>query len=149
VKKFAFRLQRVLDIREAREKLKLAELGREQQRLLAEQQKLRLFETEKENQVSEIRQERSEPFKIWMQTTSQRYLQRVARVVEFQHGRVEEQNVAVVTARDHYVEARRETNVMERLREIKKDEWTHEGLLEEGKVLDEVGSRKRSEIDIL
>jgi flagellar export protein FliJ len=146
MKKFNFRLQRILDIKAAKEKLKLAELGQEQQRLTAEQQKLDMFSREKETQVGEIRNERQEPFEVWKQTIGHRYLQRVARVVEFQHGRVQEQTTAVATARNRYVEAHRETDVMERLREIKKDEWKHEVLIDEGKVLDEVGSRKRSEI---
>jgi flagellar protein FliJ len=148
MKKFNFRLQRVLDIREAREKLKLAELGREQQRLLAEQQKLNLFQSEKDMQVSEIKRQREEPFAVWAQTANQRYLQRVARVVEFQEGRVESQGEEVVAARDRYIVARRDTSVMERLREIKREEWNYEALREEGKVLDEVGSRKRSETEI-
>jgi len=65
-------------------------------------------------------------------------------VVEFQTARVEDQQRSVHQARDRYLDARRDTRILERLREKKREEWQVETLLEEGKVLDEVGSRKPS-----
>ncbi len=144
MKKFAFRLQRVLDIRAAREKIKLAEFGREQQRLVAEREKLELFTGEKELQLAEMQASVSEPFAAWAQHTNCRYLQRIGRVIEFQAGRVEAQSEAVEGARGRYVAARRDTQALEKLRETHFRDWTVESLRDEGRILDEVGSRKRA-----
>jgi len=145
MKKFQFRLQRVLKLREANEKLKLGELGREQQRLMDEQTRLELFQGEKELQIRETRAVREQPFSVWAQGINHRYLQRIGRVVEYQQTRVNEQKSAVEEARVTYTEARRETRVLEMLRDKKKEEWTREVLSEEAKELDEVGSRRFAE----
>jgi flagellar export protein FliJ len=137
-------LQRVLDIRAAREKIKLAEFGREQQRLAAEREKLDLFTGEKELQLAEMRAGAAEPFSVWMQHTNCRYLQRIGRVIEFQEGRVASQSQAVDSARGRYIEARRDTQALEKLRETHFREWTGEWLRDEARILDEVGSRKRA-----
>jgi flagellar FliJ protein len=142
VKKFAFRLQRVLKLREANEKLKLGEFGREQQKLMDEQTRLRLFEGERDFQLHEVRTARQKEFSVWSQGNGCRYLQRIGRVVEFQSMRVEDQQQSVLHARQIYLDARRDTRVLEMLREKKREEWQVETLLEEGKVLDEIGSRK-------
>jgi flagellar export protein FliJ len=144
VKKFAFRLQRVLDIRAAREKLKLADFGREQQRLASEQEKLDLFTGEQELQFAQMRASATEPFAAWSQHTNCRYLQRIGRVIEFQEGRVEAQTQAVEGARGRYIEARRDTQALEKLRETHFREWKGEWLRDEARTLDEVGSRKRA-----
>jgi flagellar export protein FliJ len=145
MKRFAFRLQKILDLRHAREKLKLADLGREQQRLLREQQKLTLFRDEEQSQMDDIRSDRGQPFSIWLQQANCRYLVRIGRVIEFQVGRVHEQTRSVETARGRYVEAHRDTQVLERLRDKRREEWTQETLHEEAVILDEIGSRRREE----
>jgi flagellar FliJ protein len=141
VKKFAFRLQRVLHLREIHEKLRLGEFGREQQVLMDEESRLKLFQGERESQISETRTVRAQPFSIWSQGINCRYLQRIGHVVEYQQTRVVTQEQAVEKARARYTEARRDTRVLEILREKKIDEWKRESLLDEAKVLDEVGSR--------
>jgi flagellar protein FliJ len=142
VKKFVFRLQRVLKLREAHEKQRLGEFGREQQRLMEEENKLKLFRTEREMQINEARAERTEPFSAWSQGVSHRYLLRIGNVVDFQQTRVQNQEQSVTRARLRYMDARRDTRILEILREKKTDEWRAESLSEEAKVLDEVGSRK-------
>ncbi|HEY3295746.1 MAG TPA: flagellar export protein FliJ [bacterium] len=141
MKKFTFRLQKVLALREAREKLRLGEFGREQQKLQDEQARLELFQTEREMQIRDTRSVREQPFSAWSQGISTRYMQRIGRVVDFQQTRVQTQEQALEQARHRYTEARRDTRILEMLREKKVDEWTRENLLDEAKVLDEVGSR--------
>jgi flagellar FliJ protein len=145
MKKFAFRLQRVMDLRVAQEKVKLGQLGSEQQRLNQEIHKLDVFRGEQELQIREVQCERMEPFSVWAQTQNCRYLGRISRVIDFQHGRVQAQERSVESARLKYVEARKDTRVLEILREKKWDEWKLDRLREENKILDEVGSRKARE----
>jgi flagellar export protein FliJ len=144
VKRFAFRLQRVLDIRAAREKIKLAEFGKEQQRLAMEREKLNVFANEQESQLVSMRQDQVTPYAAWAQQANSRYLVRIGRVIEYQTGRVESQSQAMETARGRYMAAHRDTQALEKLRESHFREWTSETLREEGRTLDEVGSRKKA-----
>jgi flagellar FliJ protein len=145
MKKFAFRLERVLKLREAREKMRLGEFGQEQKKLADEQTRLNLFRDERENQIRETKTVREKPFSIWSQGINCRYLQRIERVVEFQQVRVQSQQQAVEQARSKYTEARRDTRILEMLREKKVDEWARETLLDEAKTLDEAAARKPEE----
>jgi len=142
VKAFRFRLQRVRDLREAREKDRLTEFGREQRKLGLEKERLTMFRDEAAQQIAEMRGERGEPFPVWAQRVSLSYLGRVDRVIEYQTARVDEQGRTVEQSRERYLEARRETEVLERLREKHFDQWQRDLRREEGKVLDEIGSRK-------
>jgi flagellar export protein FliJ len=145
MKKFNFRLQRLRDLRAAKEQARLAEFGREQQQLQAEQQKLTLFLQEKDTQVLEMRLESGQAFTAWSRRVNHGYLQRIARVVEYQAGRVTSQKEEVEAARLRYLDARQDTMVMDKVREFKLEEWKRDVFLEEGKNLDEVASRKRGE----
>ena len=145
MKRFVFRLQRILELRQAREKASLAELGRELQRLTLENEKLDLFRTERELQLQETRVSRCEPFVAWAQAINSRYLQRVGRAIEFQTHTVRRQEANVNTARHRFFERRRDTQVLDHLRDKKRDEWRVDALREEGKILDEVGSRKKGQ----
>lgn len=142
MKTFRFRLQRLRDLREAREKDKLTEFGREQRQLGLEEQRLTMFQDEASQQLEEMRVERNQPFAVWGQTASVRYLSRVDHVIDYQSARVAEQGRAVEQARNRFLDARRETEVLDRLREKHFDQWKRDSLREEGKVLDEIGSRK-------
>jgi flagellar export protein FliJ len=145
MKRFAFRLQRILDLREAQEKLRLNELGIEQQRLNQERHKLSVFQGEQELQIAEASQERHQAFSIWSQNLDCRYLQRIGRVIDFQSGRVAMQEQSLEAARVKYVEARKGTRALEILREKKLDDWKLDRLREEGNLLDEAGARKTLE----
>jgi flagellar FliJ protein len=143
MKRFAFRLQRILELRRAREKASLAELGRELQRLTEESQKLGLFRGEQESQIRETRASRCESFTAWAQTANVRYLQRVGRAIEFQTQIVCHQEKDVEAARSRFHERKCDTQVLDQLREKKRDEWRADVLREEANILDEVGSRRK------
>lgn len=143
MKAFKFRLQRLRDLREAREKDKLREFGREQRRLGVEEQRLTMFRGEAAQQMADMRDERNQPFAVWGQRASVSYLSRVDRVIDYQAGRVAEQERVAAQARNRFLEARRETEILERLREKHFDQWRRDALREEGKILDEIGSRKQ------
>lgn len=145
MKRFIFRLQRILELRRARENASLAELGRELQRLTLENEKLDLFSTERDSQLQETRDGRSEPFTAWTQTANIRYLERVGRAIEFQTHAVRRQETNVCTVRRRFHERRRDTQALEQLRDKRKGEWQVDVLREEGKILDEVGSRRKGQ----
>ena len=142
MKKFSFRLQRILDLRGAREKQRLGELGRQQQTLRREQDKLELFHGEQRAQLEEMQISRAREFIAWSFQSGQRYMVRIGRVLEMQTQRVHGQEKAVEVARETYLEARRETSVLEHLRDRRREEWDKMTQQEEGKVLDDVGLRQ-------
>lgn len=144
MKHFRFRLQRILDLRAAAEEQKLTLFGREQVRLRDEQQKLEMFRNEQQTQMLDVAADRQTPFSAWSQTATSRYLVRVARVIEFQTGRVEHQVGQMEAARRVYLNAHRDTTILERLHDKRQDEWTKDMLRDEGKTLDEIGSQARN-----
>jgi flagellar protein FliJ len=141
LKKFAFRLQKVLDVNRIHEKEKLGLLGKEQQVLEQEKQKLELFHRETENHINTVRAEQSQPFRVWTQNLNYSYTRRINGIVEFQTGQVENQLQMVETARLRYIEARKNTKTIEQLREKRYDEWLQDIGREETKQLDEFASR--------
>jgi flagellar FliJ protein len=141
MKKFTFRLQKVLGLRHMQERDKLGKLGREQQTLEAEIVKLELFCRESDEHISAIKTEKEQPFRVWSESVNQNYLLRIRRVVEFQGTQVSRQEHAVSSARSSYIEARRDTKVVERLREKRREDWMREVSMEEGKALDEAAAR--------
>jgi flagellar protein FliJ len=143
MKKFNFRLQRVLNLREASEKQRLNEFGQQQQILRREQEKLDLFHGEQRAQLEEMQVSRAREFVAWSFQSGQRYIVRIGRVLELQTQRVHGQEKVVETARETYLMARRETSVLEHLRERRQEEWDKLMLQEEGKVLDDVGQHRR------
>jgi flagellar export protein FliJ len=142
MKKFSFRLQRILDLRGAREKQRLSEFGQQQQILKREHDKLDLFHGEQQAQLEEMQLSRAQEFAAWSFQAGQRYVVRIGRVLEMQTQRVHGQEKAVEAARETYLAARRDTSVLEHLRERRREEWEKMIVQEEGKVLDEVGLRR-------
>lgn len=145
MKRFAFRLQRILELRQAREKASMVELGRERQRLQLENERLNLFQNEQKAQLEETKIDRMQVFQAWSQVANSRYLTRVGRAIDFQTQTVHQQERSVEVARHRYQERRRDTQILDQLREKKRDEWRAETLHEEAVNLDEVGSRKKTE----
>lgn len=145
MKRFAFRLQRILELRQAREKACMIELGRERQRLQLENERLHLFQNEQKTQLEETKIDRMQVFQAWSQVANSRYLTRVGRAIDFQTQAVHQQERNVEVARHRYQERRRDTQILDQLREKKRDEWRAETLHEEAVNLDEIGSRKKTE----
>jgi flagellar FliJ protein len=147
MKKFNFRLQRVLDIRTVQEKAKLTTLGQERLKLEGEQRKLDIFVRESGAQIEQIRQEQSQPFRCWTQQANNRYLKRLDRVIRFQKRAVTEQERQVANARGIYEKAHRETEALIKIHDKKVVEWKHDAGREECIELDEHGSRSHANGD--
>lgn len=141
MKKFKFRLQRILDIRTVQEKVKFTVLGQERMKLEDEKHKLNLFEKESESQIAQIRTETQKPFKVWSQQSNVGYLKRLDSVIGYQKGAVAQQEDAVARARGKYVQAHRDTESLEKIHEKRLNEWKSETIREEGHALDEHGMR--------
>ena len=141
MKKFAFRLQKVLDVHKLHEREKLGMLGKEQNLLEMEKMKLELFRRETETHIDSVRAEQGQPFKIWSQNLNQSYSRRIRGIVEYQQGQVVRQHQAVENARTHYIEARRDTKKIEQIKEKRFDDWKKDFDREETNMLDEFASR--------
>lgn len=137
MKKFRFRLDRVLDVRKVRQREKLGRLGAETRKLDTEQDKMRIFVNEAGSQTEAVRLEQAQPFTAWVHCSNHRYLDRVRRVIDFQREVVNAQERQVQMARNEYIEARRDTKVLEKLKESKLSVWKQEAEREEIKTLDE------------
>jgi flagellar export protein FliJ len=144
LKKFDFRLRRVLDIRALQEKVKLTELGRERSKLADEERKLELFKRESDSQLEQIRNEQSREFPTWSQQANLRYLTRLSNVIRFQQNSVSTQSDSVTRVRGEFTDARKRTESLERMQEKKLSEWKQDAIKEEGKRLDEHGARRQS-----
>ncbi|RQV98016.1 flagellar export protein FliJ [bacterium] len=147
MKKFKFRLQRILDVRTVQEKVKFTLLGQERMKLEDEKYKLDLFEKESDSQIEQIRSEKQQPFTAWSQQANTGYLKRLDRVIEYQKSAVSNQEEAVTNARGSYVKAHRDTESLEIMHEKKLNDWKAETIREEGHALDEHGMRTHSSGD--
>jgi flagellar FliJ protein len=145
MKKFAFRLKRVLDIRRTPEQLKLTAFGSEQRKLSVEEKKLNLFQSEATSQTLQMRTEQTAPFAAWMKNGNARYLKRISHAVDFQTRAVTNQKKTVEDARTDYLDARRRTQSIEHLRDKQHEEWRMEDLRDESKQLDEFGGSRRGD----
>ena len=138
MKRFKFRLQRILDIREQIRDEARQELGRRNAVLAHEQSVLRGLEAEL------LRLNAGENGIV---TASEllltgAYAQRIQKVIEQQALKVEEARKAVVEAQERYIQANKDAEALEMLKEKRKAEYDHEVLKEEINQLDEVATQR-------
>jgi flagellar biosynthesis chaperone FliJ len=116
MKKFRFRLQKVLDVRRIRERQELERLRDSMRRKRQEEKRLDLLENEVKDLLHTMRQSQQTPFEAWSYAADARY-----------RGRVEQAKTV-----------RRQTRVLEKLRETRYESWRREASRQEDKMLDEV-----------
>jgi len=138
MKRFKFRLQRILDIREQIRDEARQELGRRNAVLAHEQSVLRGLEAEL------LRLNAGENGIV---TASEllltgAYAQRIQKLIEQQALKVEEARKAVVEAQERYIQAYKDAKALEMLKEKRKAEYDHEVLKEEINQLDEVATQR-------
>jgi flagellar protein FliJ len=138
MKRFKFRLQRILDIREQIRDEARQELGRRNAVLAHEQSVLRGLEAEL------LRLNAGENGIV---TASEllltgAYAQRIQKLIEQQALKVEEARKAVVEAQERYIQANKDAKALEMLKEKRKAEYDHEVLKEEINQLDEVATQR-------
>lgn len=138
MKRFKFRLQRILDIREQIRDEARQELGRRNAVLAHEQSVLRGLEAEL------LRLNAGENGIV---TASEllltgAYAQRIQKLIEQQALKVEEARKAVVEAQERYIQANKEAKALEMLKDKRRAEYDHEVLKEEINQLDEVATQR-------
>jgi flagellar FliJ protein len=138
MKRFKFRLQRILDIREQIRDEARQELGRRNAVLAHEQSVLGGLEAEL------LRLNAGENGIV---TASEllltgAYAQRIQKLIEQQALKVEEARKAVVEAQERYIQANKDAKALEMLKEKRKAEYDHEVLKEEINQLDEVATQR-------
>jgi flagellar FliJ protein len=138
MKRFKFRLQRILDIREQIRDEARQELGRRNAVLAHEQSVLGGLEAEL------LRLNAGENGIV---TASEllltgAYAQRIQKLIEQQALKVEEARKAVVEAQERYIQANKDAKALEMLREKRRVEYDHEVLKEEINQLDEVATQR-------
>ena len=138
MKRFKFRLQRILDIREQIRDEARQELGRRNAVLAHEQSVLGGLEAELlrlnagENGIVTASE--------FLLTGA--YAQRIQKLIEQQALKVEEARKAVVEAQERYIQANKDAKALEMLREKRRAEDDHEVLKEEINQLDEVATQR-------
>ena len=147
MKKYSFRLARVLRIRKVQEALRHSELTARERALLEQQEKLKLFENERDIQFDSMTLAQKQKMQVTRHLADWKYLGRIARVVEFQGDVVKEFDRGKETAKARYYEAKRRKRALERLSELHHAEWIKEMIREEQKIADEASTlRSRGEI---
>lgn len=142
MKRFRFAFERLLKLRKSQVEMRSAELGQERLKLDQEMHKLKLFRSEADAQVAEMRTARLDSFCAGDQCVGAKYLARVGRVIDFQQGAVGRQQSRVEVAQARLIGARRDTQIMEKLKDKKQAEWQAVTSREETAQLDEIGVRQ-------
>ena len=138
MKRFRFRLQRILDIRDQIRDEARQELGRRNAELAHQQSVLAGLEDELT---------RLQPGKDGTLTAGElmlmgAYALRVQQLIEQQLVRIEEARREVVVAQEKYIQANKDAKALEMLKDKKRSEYDQEMLKEEINQLDEVAVQR-------
>ncbi len=144
MKGFKFKLQTLLDVKEKMEEQKKIELGKANQKLLKEQEKLNSFVQSK---IEAIEQQRNLAFakiNVVMYSNYGNYISKLEKSIEEQRKKVKIEEKNVEKAKENLIEVIKERKSYEKLREKKLDEFKREALSKEQKSADEIVTYKHS-----
>jgi flagellar FliJ protein len=144
MKRFTFRLQRILDIREQIRDEARQELGRRNALLAQEQSVL----TRLEGELLRLNGASDGIVTAGNLLLTGAYALRVQKMIEQQSVKVEEARKAVVQAQERYIQANKDARALEMLRDKKRAEYDQEVLKEEINQLDEVAMQRASSREI-
>lgn len=127
MKKFKFRLQRLLDIREAKEK----DIKNELAAMLTVQNRERLKQEQYRNSIDEQHGKfaaliKSGRYSYSAASAFERYIDFAHRVIRDQQERIDAMEPEIQKVRDRLVEASRERKVVEKLKQRRWDEFMYE-----------------------
>jgi len=140
MKRFTFRLQRILDIREQIRDEARQELGRRNVILAQERSVLEGLEAE----LRRLQGASDGIVTAGELLLTNAYGLRVQKLIEQQAVKVEEARKAVVEAQERYIQANKDARALEMLKEKKRAEYDQEVLKEEINQLDEVATQRAS-----
>jgi flagellar FliJ protein len=138
MKRFRFRLQRILDIREQIRDEARQELGRRNAELAQQQRIL----SELEDELKRLTPGEDGTLTAGELLLTSAYAFRVQQLIEQQLVRVEDARREVVIAHDKYIQANKDAKALEMLKEKRRAEYDHEVLKEEINQLDEVAAQR-------
>ena len=138
MKRFRFRLQRILDIREQIRDEARQELGRRNAELAHQQHVLKGLEDE----LSRLQPGKDGTLTAGELLLTGAYAFRVQQLIEQQLLKVEEARQAVVVAQERYIQANKDAKALEMLKDRKRAEYDHEMLKEEINQLDEIAVQR-------
>ena len=138
MKKFKFRLHKVLEYRRQKQKEKEQELALQNSRLFSEEQKLKAVLTE-QDEAKFIKQGAQTMAEMNLEAA---YQQHLMDLLEKQRELVEEATDAVTEARDAYIEKSVEAEMLETLKERKREEFEEEQIRAEKKRLSDLSSQR-------
>lgn len=144
MKKFSFRLQKLMDAKEGEERQKQRELGLEQSKLTEEERQLQQLDQQRDE--AETGQRRliggaAKVSDLLIQHTWQRSLDKQIRK---QEEVVDKQETRVENARDILVEVSREKKLLEKLKQRRYDEHKMLNERDQQNQLDDIASRRRN-----
>lgn len=143
MKRFRFRLQRILDIREQIRDEARQELGRRNAELAHEQGVLRGLEQE----LAGLHQGADGIVTAGELVLKGAYAVRVQKLIEQQYVRIEEARKLVLVAQERYIQANKDAKALEKLKEKKRETYDQEMLKEETDRLDEVATQRAATKD--
>ena len=138
MKRFRFRLQRILDIREQIRDEARQELGRRNAELSHEESILRGLEQE----LAQLQTQGGGIVTAGEFQLMGAYAVRVQKLMEQQYVRIEEARKRVIEAQEKYIQANKDARALELLKERKREEYNHEIQREEINQLDEVATQR-------
>ena len=139
MKKFAFRMQRVLDVKLKKEELLKQELGRLMQRKNAHEALKEYFQSQIEQEFGKMRDAKS--FSSEDQVLEENYIHGLRNDIYKQGLTIKDYENKIDKKRIELIENRREIKVLENLKEKQKEQFMYDLMLVERKDMDEVASR--------
>ncbi len=141
MKRFNFRLQRVIDVRQSKEKECQRELSRSQQELLRQENRLQKCALESKKSREGLKKALERPSNIGKLIALDKWRNRQEDELDRQSDRTRKQQVVVEDKRKELVQASKEKKILERLRERRLEEHRMAVQREEQAFLDELGCR--------
>ncbi len=139
LKRFRFRLQKYLNLKQQEESIRLINLARARQYYQKQEDTMRSVQKELENALVQMREARQGGLDLDLITMGERYLQVRKEEQARQAAVLEEARAQVLLRQQELVRAQKERKLLERLYERLWSAYYREFLREEQKNLDEVG----------
>lgn len=141
---FKFKLQTLLDVKEKMEEQKKVELGKANQKLALEQDKLNSFIQSKIGAIDQQRNLAFNKINVVMYGNYGNYISKLEKSIEEQRKKVAIEEKNVEKAKQNLIAVIKERKAYEKLKEKKLDEFKREVLSKEQKSADEIVTYKHS-----
>lgn len=142
MKRFRFRLQRVMDAKLSEERLRQRELGEAQGLLLEQEEILRNLIEQLADEEVQQRQRIQGSMRAGDAVLHNSWYRELRTKIRTQNQEVDKASKLVEEARERLVEVSKEKRVLERLKERRQEEHRRASLTETQNMLDDIGTRE-------